>query len=219
MYRLIVLSLAIAVLASMCNAETQPSPFTSHLVQPCISVQTVDIQPNHTLTDPREDSVILSCLIIQATTAYIRTGNYSVSENVVSCSSQVAYSYSFSAPQTLPTAGATHFCVQSNNPQQYATSFCAFSKAEGNTVYISAAVSEQQVASVSQLPFLATTVNFNFGNLLPMFAYRAAMAFSRSVTDPGELRRRIFTGTGRYPSCTFYPSDQPTNRPCIALSS
>eukprot|EP00737_Agarophyton_chilense_P004298 gb/GEZJ01005337.1/.p1 GENE.gb/GEZJ01005337.1/~~gb/GEZJ01005337.1/.p1 ORF type:complete len:221 (-),score=15.87 gb/GEZJ01005337.1/:1276-1938(-) len=214
----LVLPLLFAILFTLPTAETQPVQPTSHLKQPCVSIQTVDIQQNHTRSDPREDSIILSCIMIQATTAYVRTGNYSITENTVSCSSKVAYSYSFLAPQILSTKGATHFCVQGRSSNQYASSFCAFSKAEGNKVFISAAVPEQQVNTVKHLPFLATTVNYNFGNLLPMFAYRAATAFSRSVTDPGELRRRIFTGTGFYPSCTLYPSNRPSNSPCTSIN-
>ncbi|PXF47614.1 hypothetical protein BWQ96_02593 [Gracilariopsis chorda] len=185
--------------------EMQPSS----LLQPCISIQPLNQQSNHTMLDPREDSILLHCLIIQATTAFIRVGNYSVPQNIISCSPTVAYSYSFDPPKTLPVQGAVSECVFGGRDNS--VSFCAFAKSEGNVVHFSAAVSQPDLDKFKKLPFLSTTVNFDFNGLLRAFAFRAATAFSKSVTDPGELRRRVFTGSAKYPLCPFFPATDP---PC-----
>lgn len=197
-----------AFLALVTCTFAMPAP-PSTLFQPCISIQPLNQQPNGTMLDPREDSILLHCLIIQATTAYIRTGNYSIPQNIISCSPEVAYSYSFDKPQILPVQGAVSDCVFGGRDNSI--SFCAFAKSEGNVVHISAAVSQKDLDLVTMLPFLSTTVNFNFTGLLSQFALRAATAFSKSVTDPGELRRRVFTGSATYPSCPFFPA---VNPPC-----
>lgn len=197
--------LALEILASFFCDPARIEKFQSHS---CIALETsiavVEDQDRFVQGDVIEDS----CQILEEGTTYQQLGNFSLKDQQVRCSKNPVYK--FERPEDinepLPSEDTVFGCVPStDDPSE---EVCAFVFQRNNSIYFSEPLKRSTVERIKEgngnetVSFLRTEILFAGAATLSFFATRAADALERSVTDPYELRRRVFLGA-KETTCPF----------------
>lgn len=131
-------------------------------------------------------------------------GNLSLDKNNILCAKHAAYRFPLGEGDVhkLPISPHAEFGCSSEKDK----SFCAFAFQQDKFVFFGGPIHGLDAAAVTsgqhQLHYFRTEVFFDTSGLLRTIAQRAAMAFSKFVTDAADLRLEVFSST-RQSSCLF----------------
>ncbi|PXF45258.1 hypothetical protein BWQ96_04957 [Gracilariopsis chorda] len=194
----------------------------------CLAVDRIDLREGFTGDTNDEDFILIRCIGIKKDGFLQRAGNFSLNPNTkarVRCGKHALYEYpneddlQFTLTNVTRTGGTdTDLVLECILPtpavgeKPPTERLCAAVRqlppnSIGFTnVYLSAAVRESEVGPlVNQqvvIPFLETSVRYNTSGLSRNFARRLLRAYDKDVTDPMEIRKRVFMGIERR-KCAF----------------
>lgn len=164
------------------------------------------IVPQEKALKGRKKSRIISLGCVTTTQRFEsqHVGNLSLSDNQVQCAKQAAYRFTLGERDIHTLLLPPHAEFGCSNEQDRI--FCAFAFQQDNQVFVSPSVYGLDAPDITsgryKLNYTRTEVFFNTSGLLRTISIRAAVAYSKFITDPADLRLEIFTATEQT-SCSF----------------
>lgn len=166
--------------------------------EPCVILDSQSALNRSFESSIQAASILSSCSENDNGTITVFNGNFSLETSSLLCGESPRISFNETGFPTFPLENKAVFC-------QTGTCVAAFS--EGQNVFLSAAIQEAEVEQIRgntsiQIPFLSTTVFFEFDGQLEAFANNLIEAFLRAVTDSVLLRSNIFLAS-KQDQCRF----------------